>query len=82
MRANVILFKYHFFSEDGLGMDLIVKMKFGSHLYGTSTSKSDVDYKGVFLPSKNEALLERIPKCHNYFSSNSKAKNTPHDIDV
>jgi predicted nucleotidyltransferase len=82
MRANVILFKYHFFNEDGLCMDLIVKMKFGSYLYGTSTSKSDVDYKGVFLPSKNEVLLGRIPKCHNYSSSNCKAKNTPHDTDV
>lgn len=39
-------------------MDLIVKMKFGSHLYGTNTEDSDVDYKGVFLPSKKEILLD------------------------
>ena len=26
-------------------MDLIVKMKFGSHLYGTDTENSDIDYK-------------------------------------
>jgi hypothetical protein len=28
------------------------KMKFGAHLYGTATSNSDVDYKGIFMPSK------------------------------
>ena len=42
-------------------MDLIVKMKFGSHLYGTDTEDSDVDYKGVFLPAKKEILLNK--KC-------------------
>ena len=25
-------------------MDLIVKMKFGAHLYGTATENSDIDY--------------------------------------
>jgi len=57
-------------------------MRFGSHLYGTATSNSDVDYKGVFLPSKNEVLLGRIPKCHNYSSGNSNTKNTPNDFDL
>jgi predicted nucleotidyltransferase len=28
-------------------MNVIVKMKFGSHLYGTSTPLSDTDYKAV-----------------------------------
>lgn len=65
-----------------MSLNLIVKMKFGSHLYGTETSKSDIDYKGVFLPSKTEVLLGRIPKCHNYSSGNSTAKNTPKDVDV
>jgi predicted nucleotidyltransferase len=61
---------------------LIVKMRFGSYLYGTATSKSDVDYKGVFLPSKNEVLLGRISKCHTYSSGSQKSKNTPDDIDM
>ena len=38
-------------------MDFIVKMKFGSHLYGTATAQSDVDLKGVFLPTRE--VLER-----------------------
>ena len=65
-----------------MDLNLIVKMKFGSHLYGTATSNSDVDYKGVFLPSKTEVLLGRIPKCLNYSSGNSTAKNTPDDVDI
>lgn len=57
-------------------------MKFGSHLYGTATTKSDVDYKGVFIPSKDEVLLGRIPKCHNYSSGTNDTKNTANDVDV
>ena len=30
-------------------MRIIVKMTFGAHLYGTATSDSDLDYKGIFL---------------------------------
>jgi len=43
-------------------MKLICKTVFGSHLYGTSTPTSDVDVRGVFLPSKKDILLGRIPK--------------------
>lgn len=65
-----------------MDLNLIVKMKFGSHLYGTATANSDVDYKGVFLPSKSEMLLGRIPKCRNYSTGNSNTKNTPDDVDM
>jgi predicted nucleotidyltransferase len=65
-----------------LELNVIVKMKFGSHLYGTATSKSDADFKGVFLPSKDEVLLGRIPKCRNYSSGNGITKNKEHDVDV
>jgi predicted nucleotidyltransferase len=62
-------------------MDFIVKMKFGSHLYGTDTEDSDVDYKGVFLPSKNEILLNTVPKCRSFSTNNGQDKNNPGDID-
>lgn len=62
-------------------MNLIVKMKFGSHLYGTSTPDSDVDYKGVFLPSREEVLLGRIPKSRGYSTGGEESKNTPGDVD-
>jgi hypothetical protein len=62
-------------------MDLIVKMKFGSHLYGTDTVNSDIDYKGVFLPSKKEILLNSIPKCRSFSTNTVLEKNNPGDID-
>jgi hypothetical protein len=62
-------------------MDLIVKMKFGSHLYGTDTEASDVDYKGVFLPTRREVLLGRVPKCRSFSTGNDLQKNTSGDVD-
>lgn len=38
-------------------MKTIVKMKFGSHLYGTDTPQSDLDYKGVFQSSYEDIVL-------------------------
>ena len=63
-------------------MNLIVKMKFGAHLYGTATSESDVDYKGVFMPTREEVLLGRIPKSHSHTTGQDDSRNTKDDIDV
>ena len=41
-------------------MRTIVEIKFGSHLYGTSTPASDRDYKTVFVPNGDDILLQRI----------------------
>lgn len=62
-------------------MDIIVKIKFGSHLYGTATENSDVDYKGVFLPSKEDILLGNIPKCYSFTTGNDESKNISNDVD-
>jgi len=64
-------------------MNTIVKLKFGSHLYGTNTPESDIDYKGVFLPTIDEIFLNRIPKSINTSTKKSSAikKNTKDDID-
>lgn len=40
-------------------MRTIVRIKFGSHLYGTSTPASDIDFKSVFVPSARDILLGR-----------------------
>lgn len=64
-------------------LNIIVRMKFGSHLYGTATKDSDLDYKGVFLPTKQEIFLNRIPKSYNIQTKkNNEAKNTKDDIDT
>jgi len=34
----------------------VVKIKFGSHLYGTTTPSSDMDFKSVFIPTREEIL--------------------------
>lgn len=38
-------------------MKPIVKMRFGSHVYGTATPESDTDYKVVFIPSARDIVL-------------------------
>jgi hypothetical protein len=62
---------------------LLVKMIFGSHLYGTNTPESDKDYKGVFMPTKEEIILGRIPKAISETTKKgSEEKNTAEDIDT
>lgn len=41
-------------------MRTIVRMKFGSHLYGTDTPMSDLDFKGIFIPEARDILLQRV----------------------
>jgi predicted nucleotidyltransferase len=63
-------------------MIIIMKTLFGSQLYGTATEDSDTDYKGVFLPTKEQILLGKIPKS---VSENTKKdrtkKNSSTDVD-
>ena len=62
---------------------IIANIVFGSHLYGTATKESDKDFKGVFLPSKEQILLGKIPKSYNTTSKKGNAtKNTSEDTDT
>lgn len=38
----------------------LVEIRFGSHLYGTSTPASDIDYKAVFIPPARNILLQNV----------------------
>ncbi len=60
---------------------IVVKMEFGSHLYGTDTAESDRDYKGIYLPTLRELLLGCSPKHIQEFGTSDKEKNTKFDID-
>ena len=40
-------------------MEPLVRIKFGSHLYGTATPTSDEDWKSVRVPSAADILLQR-----------------------
>lgn len=46
-------------------MRQIVRIKFGSHLYGTSTPQSDLDFKSVFIPDGRSILLQRAKNAIN-----------------
>jgi hypothetical protein len=37
----------------------LVRVKHGSHLYGTSTPSSDLDFKGVHIPSGEAIIMQR-----------------------
>ncbi len=62
-------------------MDLIVKMIFGAPLYGMATESSDVDYRGVFLPAREEILLGRIPKSRSFSTGDDRSRNKAADVD-
>lgn len=63
-------------------MKTIVKMNFGSHLYGTNTENSDRDYKGVYLPELSDCILGAVKRSiNNNSKSNTEQKNTKDDFD-
>jgi hypothetical protein len=40
----------------------IIRIKFGSHLYGTATPTSDLDFKSIHIPSARDILLGRAAR--------------------
>ncbi len=63
-------------------MHTIVRMKFGSHLYGTSTPASDVDFKSVFIPSAHDILMQTVPgTIHEGRQKTAGEKNLPGDVE-
>ena len=67
--------------------NVIVEMKFGSHLYGTNDENSDLDFRGVFLPEVGDLLLGPTFKGSytKTISNNTNAtdgKNTSSDVDI
>lgn len=63
-------------------METIVKMNFGSHLYGTNTETSDKDLKGVYLPNLNDCIVGNVKRSIvSNTKSNANQKNTVKDID-
>lgn len=57
---------------------------FGSHLFGTNVPESDHDYKGIFLPTVNDILLQRAgkPSIHRNTNKSNHTKNTAKDNDI
>lgn len=60
----------------------LVKIKFGSHLYGTSTPASDLDFKGVHVPERRDILLGRVkPALSTKRAKAEGEKNVAGEID-
>jgi len=62
-------------------MKKIVKMVFGSHMYGLNGPDSDIDFKGIYLPELNELLLGTYKKTISKSTGNDTSKNTKDDVD-
>ncbi len=61
---------------------LVYLAKSGSHLFGSNTPKSDLDVKGLFLPSIQSLYLQNAPQQFSRNTNNSNAKNSSEDVDV
>jgi hypothetical protein len=62
--------------------NIIVRIEFGSHLYGTSTSASDHDYKSVHIPSASDILLQRVKGSLGHKVTRFEGdRNKPEDTD-
>jgi len=60
----------------------IIKMEFGSKVYGTSVPTSDTDYKGIFIPEPRSLILQNASKNINKNTKlDSNVKNTKDDVD-
>ncbi len=55
---------------------------FGSKLFGTDNPNSDTDYKGIFIPNREDVLLKRDIEHYNFNSNNENTKNGKDDIDL
>lgn len=64
-------------------MNKILEIKFGSHLYGTSTPSSDLDFKGIYLPTDREIVLGNYKKTITTSRpKQSGERNTKDDVDT
>jgi predicted nucleotidyltransferase len=61
--------------------EIIVEMKFGSHLYGTNTPQSDLDIKGIYLPTFEDVVLGKVKKSITENTKSDNSKNSKDDVD-
>ncbi len=61
----------------------IMRVLFGSHLYGTNTEASDTDYKAIHLPTPKEILLQSVRDTIVFGRYKQDGeRNTSSDVDV
>lgn len=63
-------------------MTTIIKMEFGSRVYGTTVPTSDTDYKGIFLPTAEDLVMQRAAKhIKNSTKKDDSQRNSADDVD-
>lgn len=63
-------------------MKKVCNMVHGSHLYGLNTERSDMDYKGVFMPAVDDLILGTASHEVRHSTGAEHAKNTSDDVDT
>jgi len=63
-------------------MNVISKIRHGSHLYGLATENSDVDYKGIFLPTFEEMVTGTASHEIRHSTGPKDGKNSAGDVDT
>lgn len=64
-------------------IERIVTLQFGSHLYGTQTPESDVDWKSIYLPTGRDIVLHSYKPTINETRSKAEGeRNTRTDVDL
>ncbi len=65
------------------GASLLFLTLFGSSLYGTETpGKSDLDLRGIFLPSRESLALNKASKSLHFSTGNKERRNLAGDMDI
>src|ERR1039458_4497546 len=60
----------------------LVKMQFGSHVYGTNLPTSDLDLKAVHVPEATDILLQRVkPAISITTKQDATKRNAAGDVD-
>ena len=45
--------------NQNIDVDILYLTQYGSHLYGTNTENSDLDFRGIFIPKIKDLILKR-----------------------
>ena len=66
------------------GRKVLLKIKTGSHLYGTVTPQSDEDFVGIFIPNAEDLLgIHRVEEFDlSTKKSNETRRNNENDVDT
>lgn len=68
--------------EKDPGAKVAYLTKFGSILYGTNTPESDTDYKGLYWPSIDSLIMNKIDRSVSFTTGDSHSRNNKDDTDA